>query len=897
MPELPVIIDASRAKQGAREAERAMKQVETSATRADSAQGKLSDTMNRSKGSFDRATQAARQTRDEYGRFIKGANASQSAASRLGATLRRLVAAYAGMRIITSIIRLNKEFEQTMLTVQAVTRATPEQFVRMTDTAREMGATTRYSANQAAEAILFLARAGFSADDAIQALPATLALATAGVLDLGTAADIVSNVLSQFGLSAGETERAADALVIVSNRANTDVRQLAEAMKYVGPVAGALGQSMEETAAAVGVLGNAGIQASLAGTNLRGIMAGLLEPTENAKQALDRMNLSLEDLSPITNTITEIFRRLEAAGFGAQEAVELFGRRNAAAALVLAQNIPVMEKLTNATKENEGETRRVANAMEQGLNGALLSLGSAVAELGLAIGDLLRGPFQLLLEFITNTIRALVGMEDQIKTGATAYIIFADILRVVVNVLLTLVAIKIALFFKALIAGAFASTTAFVGLWNVLKAHPLVAIVTAFVAVATAISRVISRTKELTATQRRLMETLQEVERTRVETFKDVQEFNRSLAQGDSASAARLLRTQIGRLQALRRDVLAKADKFDDTGGVVFSRILSTFRQGSFGRSAENQQNVVRDLLNNNSTQRFVKGEGSVTTFDREAITKGLELEIERLNQLATALTSAEERRKAEANAAIDQAEARIEAQAAVLETINGLQFERSLIGLTNFEKKVAVGLRQQENALIRAGVENRAPLLAQLEEELRLTEQQNALQNQYDQLNELAEGIALETKLLGLKGTQLEIEKELARARQIANQTGVDLTKDQIAALENLVRAREQARDQAKAQEDAEREAARLRKEEEKEQQRKVVQEQASLSSTPAVELSSRFSGIAAAFRSNQRPLAAIETNTRRTAAAVEALNRRDQTRQLTNGDTDEGVVEIPQR
>lgn len=354
----------------------------------------------------------------------------------------------AGIALLATV-KAMASFEQTMATVGAVTRATDEDFGRLTATAKEMGALTRFSATQAGEGLLFLARAGFDTNEAIAALPSTLSLASAGALELGEAADFASNILSQFNLATDETNRVVDTLIITSNRSNTNVRQLAEAMKFAGPVSGALGISIEETASAIGVLGDSGIQASLAGTNMRGMLSGLLGPTSKANKALKAMGLSMEDVSPEKHDLLNIYRKFEDANITASQAVAIFGRRNAGAALILASNTDKMNELILANKEFVGEADRVAKAMDATLAGSFRALKSSIEGAMIATGDagFLR-VLQSTVDTVTGAVRILIGMEDAVTKNVLASKILANVIKVIGVGLGVVIALKFVRFLK-----------------------------------------------------------------------------------------------------------------------------------------------------------------------------------------------------------------------------------------------------------------------------------------------------------------------------------------------------------------------------------------------------------------------------------------------------------------
>jgi TP901 family phage tail tape measure protein len=425
----------------------------------------------------------ADKTRNKLGQFTKGIDKTAARAEKARGSISMMFGGITAGLAVAQTVRVMASFEETMATVGAVTRADAQAFEDLTNTAKMMGATTRFSASEAGDGLLFLARAGFSSEQAIAALPSTLSLASAGNLELGESADFASNILSQFGLAAEETDRVVDTLIITSNRANTDVRQLAEAMKYAGPVAGALGISIEETASALGVLGDSGIQASMAGTNLRGILSGLLDPSDKAEAALKRLGIRLEEVDPNTRTLTEIFKAFGDAGLDAAAAVEIFNRRNAAAALILAGNNKKIGELTEANKQFRGEAERVAKAMDSTLAGSFRSLRSAIEALMIETGDSgFLGVLKQVTDTIVGAVRVLAGMEDSVETNRAAAFALAKTLKILGTVLSAVIAIKAVQFFGNLAAMIFTAST------NTIKFIPNILKMTAALAAAAAVA-------------------------------------------------------------------------------------------------------------------------------------------------------------------------------------------------------------------------------------------------------------------------------------------------------------------------------------------------------------------------------------------------------------------------
>lgn len=507
MATLRLAIEAIRAKEGAAQFDSALKLVETSSRRAVGGTKNLGTEIDRTGRTAARtaaalngtstaaetAGQRAQRATNGFRRFRRELSDTNETASRLVGTVARVGASFAGIAATRGVIGVISQFELTMATVGGVTRATADDFALLTDRAREMGATTRFSANEAAEGLLFLARAGFSTQESIDALPDTLVLAQAGALELGQAADYASNILRQFNLEAAETGRIVDTLVAVSNRSNTNVQQLAEAMKFAGPVAGSLGYQVEETAAAIGTLGDAGIQASLAGTNLRGIIAALLGPTTEGQKALERYGITLEEVNPAANSLIDIFTRFRDAGLGATEAVALFGRRNVSAATILTNNVDKLQQLADATALARGEAEELAERMNNTLFGSFKNLVSIVQELVLQLGDAgLKGVLKGAVDGVTAYLRVLGGVEEKGQEVAFVWRFMARVLQALIIATGTWIALDIA---KALLNAALAARKAALGLAglnSVLKANP-------WVLVASAIAGVVAATLHATA--------------------------------------------------------------------------------------------------------------------------------------------------------------------------------------------------------------------------------------------------------------------------------------------------------------------------------------------------------------------------------------------------------------
>lgn len=411
---------------------------------------------------FKRATDSMGREAVQTSGQLKGLGARiDSTAARAKRAKGSMMGMMGGMTAVLALgmtIKTMASYEETMATVGAVTRASEEDFTRLGDTAKELGATTRFSAAEAGDGLLFLARAGFDTDQAITALPSTLSLASAGSLELGEAADFASNILSQFGMEAERTDEVVDSLIITSNRANTDVRQLAEAMKYAGPVAGALGISVQETASMIGALGDAGIQGSLAGTGLRMNLLRLINPTSDAQRVLKGLKLTLDEVNPAKVGGIQAFEALAGALDNLEDSTDkaglmakIFGARTAGAALILSDSTEKVRELIGANEEFRGEADEVAKAMDDTLAGSFRALKSAVQGAMIATGDAgFLGVLRIVIDTITGAIRILIGMEEHVTENRVACELLAEVIKFLGIMFGALIAVKIIGFFTNL---------------------------------------------------------------------------------------------------------------------------------------------------------------------------------------------------------------------------------------------------------------------------------------------------------------------------------------------------------------------------------------------------------------------------------------------------------------
>lgn len=337
-------------------------------------------------------------------------------------------AASVAMRGLSGTVAVLREFEGSIAAVGAISRAGADDLAAMRDIAKDLGSTTEFTASQAADGMRFLAMAGFDAAESMAAIPDVLDLATASGMDLANAADITSNIMSAFGVEAANAAEVTDALAAVSSRANTSVEQLGEGMKYVGPVAAALGIGINDTASAMGVLSDNGLQGAMAGTGLRKVLSSLINPTKEAKDALNAMGVSLDQVNPQTTSLTDIVDTLAEAGIGAAEALTIFGDRGGPAILALSSSRGRLRELTGEMQNVKGAATEMAGIMRDNLDGDIQSLGSAVQGLAIALGEAgLTNILRLVVQGLTGTVRAITKLVDYLGSLPAGVVNFLGI--------------------------------------------------------------------------------------------------------------------------------------------------------------------------------------------------------------------------------------------------------------------------------------------------------------------------------------------------------------------------------------------------------------------------------------------------------------------------------------
>ena len=329
-----------------------------------------------------------------------------------------------------SSIDASIQFEQGMSRVKALTGATGEEFVKLENQAKQLGASTVFSATESAEAQAFLAQAGFETGEILSALPDVLALASAGELDLGRAADIASNVLGQYNLTAAETARVTNVLAAAASSSNTNVDQFAEAIKFLGPNAQALNISLEETAAIIGTLADSGIQGSLAGRALGTSLTRLTNPTKKMQGVMDELGVAFFDAKGEFIGVEETLRVLDDSFEGltsqqkAAAITTLFGAEAFQEISILLNRGPeeyakYRDSITGTNAAQEQAATKTDN-----LAGSLKAFGSAVESLQIAIGQ--AGLLDFLRAIVDPATKAIRALSDFVTLSSNASAILSE---------------------------------------------------------------------------------------------------------------------------------------------------------------------------------------------------------------------------------------------------------------------------------------------------------------------------------------------------------------------------------------------------------------------------------------------------------------------------------------
>ncbi len=388
----------------------------------------------------------------------------------------------------TVAVKTAADFDSAMSQVGAVSGATGSELEALRDKAREMGAKTKFSASEAAEAMNYMAMAGWKTSDMLSGIEGIMNLAAASGEDLASTSDIVTDALTAFGLTAADSGHFADILAAASSNANTNVSMMGETFKYCAPIAGALGFSAEDTAEAIGLMGNAGIKSTQAGTALRTIMSNLSGEVKICGSNIGEVTIattnadgSMRDLSAILADCRTAFGGLsESEKAAAAEA--LVGKNAMSGFLALMNAAPAdIEKVSSAIANCDGKSAEMAATMQDNLAGQLTILKSQLEELAISFGEILMPAIRQIVTWVQGFVDKLNSMDEGTKnTIVTIGLLAAAIgpVLIIIGKVVTAVG-SIMTFIPTLIGGISSIGGGLSALWGIMAANPVTLVIAA----------------------------------------------------------------------------------------------------------------------------------------------------------------------------------------------------------------------------------------------------------------------------------------------------------------------------------------------------------------------------------------------------------------------------------
>ena len=335
----------------------------------------------------------------------------------VGQKLLPLSTSIAGLGV--AAVKTTADFDSEMSKVSAISGATGTDLDKLRGKAREMGAKTKFSASEAAQGMQYMAMAGWKTQDMMDGLEGIMNLAAASGEDLASTSDIVTDALTAFGLSAKDSSHFSDILAAASSNANTNVSMMGETFKYAAPVLGSLGYTAEDAALAIGLMANAGIKSSQAGTSLRGAITNLAKPTDTVAAAMDKYGISLTDSSGKMLSLRELMEQLRQKLGGlseaeqAQAAAALFGKNAMSGMLAIINGSDKdFKKLAGAIDNCDGSSEKMANTMNDNLQGQITILISQLQELAISFGEILMPKIRDIVTHIQNFVDKLNAMDE-----------------------------------------------------------------------------------------------------------------------------------------------------------------------------------------------------------------------------------------------------------------------------------------------------------------------------------------------------------------------------------------------------------------------------------------------------------------------------------------------------
>ena len=358
----------------------------------------------------------AKNANSELAKIGEAGQILQNAGDKISGAGEKLLPVTAGVTALgTAAVKTASDFDSAMSKVAAVSGATGDDLQALRDKAREMGSKTKFSASEAAEAMNYMAMAGWKTNDMLSGIDGIMNLAAASGEDLATTSDIVTDALTAFGLTAADSGHFADVLAAASSNANTNVSMLGESFKYCAPIAGALGFSCEDTAEALGLMANAGIKSTQSGTSMRSIMTALSGDVKFCSAAFGEMEIATSNSDGSMRSLSDILADCRVAfdqmleSEKASAAETLVGKNAMSGFLALMNAAPAdIDKLSGAIANCDGTSLLMAETMQDNLAGQLTILKSQLGELAISFGE-------ILMPIIREMIAKIQGFVDKLN--------------------------------------------------------------------------------------------------------------------------------------------------------------------------------------------------------------------------------------------------------------------------------------------------------------------------------------------------------------------------------------------------------------------------------------------------------------------------------------------------
>lgn len=395
----------------------------------------------------------------------------------------------------TAAVKTASDFDSAMSQVAAVSGATGDDLEALRDKAREMGAKTKFSASEAAEAMNYMAMAGWKTEDMLGGIEGIMNLAAASGESLATTSDIVTDALTAFGLTAADSGHFADVLAAASSNANTNVAMMGETFKYAAPIAGALGFSVEDTAEAIGLMANAGIKSTQAGTSLRTIMTNLSGEVTICGESIGEVAIATTNADGSMRELSNILADCRVAFNGLSESEQaaaaetLVGKNAMSGFLALMNAAPAdIDKLSSAIDTCSGKSEEMATIMQDNLESQLTILKSQLEELAISFGEMLMPVIRSVVSAIQTFVDWLNGMDEgtrKVVLGIGLFVAALGPVLIIVGKVISAVGTIMTIVPK--IAGVINVVKgAFAGLNAVMAANPILLIITAIAALVAA---------------------------------------------------------------------------------------------------------------------------------------------------------------------------------------------------------------------------------------------------------------------------------------------------------------------------------------------------------------------------------------------------------------------------